>query len=96
MQSGDLAASSTGATSSGAPLANAGGEDVGLPESHPLCGHRCVDRSVERVLRVDRPWPGPLITRRLIDIHQMYIMWCYVFCRETEHETAWFAAHHFA
>ena len=39
MQSGDPTASSTGAASSGAPLADAGGEGGEVPETHALLGH---------------------------------------------------------
>ena len=56
MQRGDPTAPSVGAASSGAPLANAGGEDVGPLESHPLLGPSRVHRSVYPAIRVDKPF----------------------------------------
>ena len=74
---------------------DAGGEGNDGPETHALFGHCVVDHSRERVKLTDRPWPGPPVTKKIIDTHQVYIMWCYAYCRETEHETAWFVAEHF-
>ena len=34
---------------------------------------------------VDAKWHGPPISWTLLRLHQFYRLWCYAYCRETEH-----------
>ena len=37
----------------------------------------------------DRHWVGFPITDEMIRTHQLWIRWCYLFCRETERVDLW-------